>query len=121
MAAYLINPARQTYRLDEVCMEALGDCPPALDPALAGEALGRALAERARWVHRYWAYATGEMDARGVRRIYGGLSNEQQKARHGFQPVARWYCARAHPGFLNRALGLTLDRTHPSPAPIPAK
>ena len=70
VAAYLINPARQTYQLDEVCMEALGDCPPALDPALAGEALGRALAERARWVHRYWAYATGEMDARGVRRIY---------------------------------------------------
>jgi DNA polymerase-1 len=70
VAAYLINPARQTYRLDEVCMEALGDCPPALDPAVAGEALGRALAERARWVHRYWAYAVAEMDARGVRRIY---------------------------------------------------
>jgi DNA polymerase-1 len=70
VAAYLINPARQTYRLDEVCMEALGDCPPALNPADTGETLGRALAERARWTHRYWTWAATEMDARGVRRIY---------------------------------------------------
>jgi predicted N-acyltransferase len=58
---------------------------------------------------------------RGVRHIYGGLSNEQQKARHGFQPVTRWYCARAHPGPVNRALNLVLDRRRPSPSAFDAR
>ena len=30
VAAYLLNPARATYRLDEVCMEVFGECPAAL-------------------------------------------------------------------------------------------
>jgi predicted N-acyltransferase len=46
----------------------------------------------------------------GLRRIYGGMSNERQKARHGFRPQSHWFCIRAHPGFLNRAVGLALDR-----------
>jgi predicted N-acyltransferase len=45
----------------------------------------------------------------GLRRIYGGMTNERQKAGHGFQPHARWFCVRAHPGPLNRALGLALE------------
>jgi len=57
---------------------------------------------------------------RGVRRIYGGMTNEQQKARHGFQARERWFCVRAHPGLLNRALGLALDRRERS-APAPAR
>src|SRR6185369_5766788 len=33
LAAYLLNPARATYKLDEVCMEAFGECPPTLPAA----------------------------------------------------------------------------------------
>ncbi|MBI2204613.1 MAG: DNA polymerase I [Candidatus Rokubacteria bacterium] len=38
VAAYLLNPARQTYRLDEICMEAFGDCPPPLPAGFAAGA-----------------------------------------------------------------------------------
>jgi predicted N-acyltransferase len=40
----------------------------------------------------------------GIRSIQAGLTNETQKRRHGFQPRARWFCFRAYPGALNRAL-----------------
>jgi predicted N-acyltransferase len=33
----------------------------------------------------------------GVEHIFAGLSNEAQKERHGFQPRARWLCARGYP------------------------
>ncbi|HEY3080106.1 MAG TPA: GNAT family N-acetyltransferase [Chloroflexota bacterium] len=59
---------------------------------------------------------------RGLRRIYAGMSNEQQKARHGFRPQARWFCVRANPGPVNRALGLALARRGgSSSAAVPAK
>ena len=76
LAAYLLNPARATYRLDEVCMEAFGECPPALPapaaaPAVAsGPPLERVLADRARWLSRYWKYAAAELQERGVAQIY---------------------------------------------------
>jgi predicted N-acyltransferase len=58
----------------------------------------------------------------GLRRIYGGMTNERQKAGHGFQPHARWFCVRAHPGPLNRALGLALEwRDWSSRAPAGVK
>ena len=40
----------------------------------------------------------------GIRRIYGGLSNEVQKQRHGFSPRARWLCVRAYPRPINSLL-----------------
>jgi len=40
----------------------------------------------------------------GIQSIHGGLTNETQKKRHGFTPRARWFCFRAYPGALNRAL-----------------
>ena len=40
VAAYLLNPARATYKLDEICMEAFGDCPPPLPPLAAPGAAG---------------------------------------------------------------------------------
>jgi len=40
VAAYLLNSARATYRLEEVCMESFGDCPPALPAALGMEGGG---------------------------------------------------------------------------------
>ncbi len=76
VAAYLLNPARATYRLDEVCMESFADCPPALPielPAAASQALGELLAERARWVWRYWEHAVGGLDAQGLRALYDDI------------------------------------------------
>src|SRR5207302_1269058 len=56
VAAYLLNPARATYRLDEVCMEVFGECPAALTSVAAGD-LPRAVGDRARWPHRLWEHA----------------------------------------------------------------
>jgi DNA polymerase I len=72
VASYLLNPARQTYRLDEICMEAFGDCPPALGApdTAAGADPGPALAERARWLWRYWEYVHRELDERALLGIY---------------------------------------------------
>jgi DNA polymerase-1 len=71
VAAYLLNPARQTYRLDEVCMEVFAECPPALPQgdAAAGDR-DRVLAERARWVWRYWEHAAADLRERGLWKIY---------------------------------------------------
>jgi len=69
VAAYLLNPARATYKLDEVCMEAFGECPPAL-LNMAPDDLPRVLGDRARWLHRFWQHAGKELDERGLRRIY---------------------------------------------------
>jgi DNA polymerase-1 len=78
LAAYLLNPARATYRLDEVCMEAFGECPPTLPaPAPEGrvidDALGTILGERARWLVRYWKQAAAELDERELRAIYDDM------------------------------------------------
>ncbi len=75
LASYLLNPARTSYRLDEVCMEALGGCPPTLPAAgpegrAVDDALGAVLGERARWLVRYWRHAAADLDARELRRIY---------------------------------------------------
>jgi DNA polymerase-1 len=80
LAAYLLNPARQAYRLDEICMEAFGECPPALPagtPASRhigpGGELGAVLGERARWVWKFWAHAAADLDERGLRAIYDDM------------------------------------------------
>ncbi len=70
VAAYLLNPARATYRLDEVCMDAFGECPPTV---VAGEPLaetGAKLGERARWLARFWTHAGAQLDEVGLRGIY---------------------------------------------------
>jgi DNA polymerase-1 len=69
VAAYLLNPARATYKLDEVCMEAFGACPPAL-LNVAPDDLPRVLGDRARWLDRFWNHARKELEERGVTRIY---------------------------------------------------
>jgi DNA polymerase I len=63
VAAYLLNSARATYKLEQVCMEAFGDCPPDADPA-------RALGGRATFVWRYWEHAAAELKARELWSIY---------------------------------------------------
>jgi len=69
VAAYLLNPARATYKLDEVCMEAFGECPPAL-LNVAPDDLPRVLGDRARWLARFWEYARRDLDERGLAKIY---------------------------------------------------
>jgi predicted N-acyltransferase len=60
--------------------------------------------------------------AHGFQRIYGGITNEQQKGRHGFRTQARWFCFRASPRPLHRALTAAVPRAQclvalrPSPA-----
>jgi DNA polymerase-1 len=69
LAAYLLNPARTAYRLEELCVETFGAGPPPLPPAPGGD-LGRVLAARARWGHRYWAHAAAELRAKDLWKIY---------------------------------------------------
>jgi hypothetical protein len=59
----------------------------------------------------------------GARRVYTGMTNERQKARHGFHARSRWFCFRAGPRPLNYALGTALPlaqrlvgRGHAAPA-----
>ncbi|HEX6211590.1 MAG TPA: DNA polymerase I, partial [Methylomirabilota bacterium] len=95
LAAYLLNPARATYRLDEVCMEVFGECPPTLPapgPAgpVADDALGAILGERARWLVRYWKHAAAELDERALRAIYDDVERPlvpvlAEMERHGIR------------------------------------
>ncbi len=95
VAAYLLNSGRATYRLEEVCMEAFGECPPGLpDGTAAGEAggapLGNALAERARWLWRFWERAAGELAAHGLRALYDDIERPlvvvlAEMERHGIR------------------------------------
>jgi DNA polymerase-1 len=72
VASYLLNPARSSYPLEQLCMEAFGESPPGLGgaEALAAGELAPRLADRARWLWRYWSYAAGELDALALRDIY---------------------------------------------------
>ncbi len=42
--------------------------------------------------------------AHGIQRIYGGMTSEQEKQKHGFGVQERWFCYRAHPRPLHRLL-----------------
>src|SRR2546428_9437742 len=63
VAAYLLNSARQTYKLEQVCMEAFGDCPPSANAT-------RAIGSRAAFLWRYWEHAAAELRARELWTIY---------------------------------------------------
>jgi len=69
VAAYLLNPARATYKLDEVCMEVFGECPAALT-SIAPADVPRTVGDRARWLHRFWEHARKDLDERGLLSIY---------------------------------------------------
>ncbi len=71
LAAYLLNAARATYKLDEICTEVFGECPPTLPAAPdTDESLRRVLAERATWVARHWERAAQDLQERGLSPIY---------------------------------------------------
>jgi DNA polymerase-1 len=73
LAAYLLNAARATYKLDEICSEVFVECPPTV-PAPSQQPdddhLLRVLAERAKWVARYWEHASKDLGERRLRPIY---------------------------------------------------
>src|SRR2546428_10911282 len=50
-------------------MEAFGECPPSL-PEPAADNLDAVLADRARWLVRFWKHIAAELDERGLRAIY---------------------------------------------------
>jgi DNA polymerase-1 len=95
LAAYLLNPARATYKLDEVCMEAFAECPPTVPPAgpegrRVDDALGSIVGERARWLIRYWQHAAAELDERALRAIYDDIERPlvpvlAEMERHGIR------------------------------------
>jgi DNA polymerase-1 len=70
IAAYLLNSARSTYLVEDLCMEAFGECPPSLAPTTSPEERGNILAARARWVARYWTHAAGELEREEQRALY---------------------------------------------------
>jgi DNA polymerase I len=70
LAAYLLNPARATYRLEEVCMEVFSECPPALVGVEPGGPMVRAVGQRAQWLQRFWKHAKAELEERGLTRMY---------------------------------------------------
>jgi DNA polymerase I len=63
VAAYLLNSARLTYKLEQVCLDALNEYPPEADPS-------RAFGVRAEFAWRYWEHAAAELRARELWSIY---------------------------------------------------
>jgi DNA polymerase-1 len=59
VAAYLLNPARTNYKLEEVCAELLGQGPGVARPGA-----------RARWVWDLWAMQTGALREVGLQALY---------------------------------------------------
>ncbi len=71
VAAYLLNPARTSYPLEELCLEAFGEGPPvAPDPESPAELMAALAGERARWVWRYWKHAGALLEDAGLRPLY---------------------------------------------------
>jgi DNA polymerase-1 len=62
VAAYLINPARTSYRLEEVCAELLGEGPGLAPPGTRG-----------RWVWRLWEQAATVLKEAGLSSLYEDL------------------------------------------------
>ncbi|MBI3625658.1 MAG: DNA polymerase I, partial [Candidatus Rokubacteria bacterium] len=71
VAAYLLNPARTGYRLEELCLEAFGEGPPAMpEGETPAEAIAGVAGERARWIWRYWKHAAALLEQDGLRTLY---------------------------------------------------
>jgi len=71
VAAYLLNPARTSYRLEELCLEAFGEGPPAAGGVDGPDQAMAALAgERARWIWRYWKHVGALLEEAALRSLY---------------------------------------------------
>src|SRR5262249_54018060 len=99
IAAYLLNPARTNYRLEEVSAELLGQGP-GLAPA----------GSRRRWIWELWAMAPRALDEVGLKGLYEDVERPlvgvlAEMERHGIRvdPVRL--------AEFSRELELALDRT----------
>jgi DNA polymerase-1 len=73
VAAYLLNSGRSAYRLEDLCLEAFGACPPSLPAEGSVAEQGAVLGARAGWVWRYWEHAAGELAGQGLRALYDDI------------------------------------------------
>ncbi|HEY7648912.1 MAG TPA: DNA polymerase I [Methylomirabilota bacterium] len=73
VAAYLLNSGRSAYRIEDLCMEAFGECPPSLLAVAAPAESGAVLGARAHWIWRYWEYAAAELASQGLRALYDDI------------------------------------------------
>jgi DNA polymerase I len=105
VAAYLLNSARSTYRLEDLCMEAFGDCPPSLGATTPAEQQANILAARARWVARYWKHAAGELEREALLALY----DEIERPLVPVLAVMERHGIRVDPGRLE-AFGKELER-----------
>ena len=99
VAAYLLNPARTNYKLEEVCAELLGQ----------GPGVAR-LGTRGRWIGDLWAMAPRALEEVGLRRLYEDIERPliavlADMERHGIR-VDRTRLAE-----FSRELEVHLDRT----------
>jgi DNA polymerase-1 len=99
VAAYLLNPARTNYKLEEVCAELLGQGPGIARPGT-----------RARWIGDLWAMAPRALEEVGLRHLYEDIERPliavlAEMERHGIR------VDRARLGAFSRELEVHLDRT----------
>ncbi|HUM18104.1 MAG TPA: DNA polymerase I [Candidatus Nitrosotalea sp.] len=99
VAAYLLNPARTNYKLEEVCAELLGEGPGIARPGT-----------RARWVGDLWAMAPRALAEVGLKGLYEDVERPliavlAEMERHGIR------VDQARLGEFSRELEVHLERT----------
>ncbi len=71
VGAYLLNPARTSYGLEELCLEAFGEGPASMpEDGASLETVASVAGERARWIWRYWKHAGALLEEAGLRKLY---------------------------------------------------
>src|SRR4029077_19252988 len=99
VAAYLLNPARTNYKLEEVCAELLGAGPGIAPPGTRGK-----------WIWDLWAMAPGALAEGGRASLYEDVERPligvlAEMERHGIR------VDQARLGEFSRELEVHLDRT----------
>ncbi len=99
VAAYLLNPARTNYKLEEVCAELLGEGPGIARPGA-----------RAKWIWELWAMAPRALDEVGMKGLYQDIERPlirvlAEMERHGIG------VDQARLGEFSRELEVHLERT----------
>ncbi|MGH7416497.1 MAG: DNA polymerase, partial [Candidatus Rokuibacteriota bacterium] len=99
VAAYLLNPARTNYKLEEVCAELLGEGPGIARPGA-----------RAKWIWELWAMAPRALDEVGMKGLYQDIERPlirvlAEMERHGIR------VDQARLGEFSRELEVHLERT----------
>jgi DNA polymerase-1 len=74
VAAYLLNSARTSYQLEEICLESFGEGPgPSAPIEVSLEEVAARSGERARWIWRYWTHAAPLLTEQGLLALYEGV------------------------------------------------